>query len=398
MKNLKRLFTLFLVFTISLSIFNFSRAENSTQTETEIPSLDIMNSTPINNLISGNIAEEDISKIVEDDIEKDGNYFSATDEPITLNSNIDGDVFIVCGSKATINSNISGNVFICAREVEITEEARISSSLFCVAQDLKIHGNINLNAFCVAQNFILSNNSLINMNLFLTGENINLSGLINRSANISGQNIEIAESCRIARNLNYSSQNEINIPEEIVQGNIRFSSEAVDVTVVTQKDKITNFIKSTVSYLVFVIVILLILNWLKAKLPSDINEFSSNVGKYILFGLLGLFVVPILSIVLIFIPFMVRLSLLLMTLYIALLIIASAIAVVTLSNIFANKFKDTIKTNNILRTIICIFIVVLAYKLLKLVPVIGFVVNLIAIIIGIGITIKSILPRKEIEE
>ena len=275
MKNLKRFFTLFLIFTIAFSMYSFSRAENTTETEIDIPDID----ASINDLISGAIIEDDISEIVEDDISKDGNYFTTTSEPITLNSNVEGDVFIVCGNKATINSNISGNVFICAKEVEISEDARISSSLFCVAQDLKIHGNINLNAFCVAQDFVLSDKSLINMNLFLTGENINLSGTINRSANVSGQNIEVAKTCHILRNLNYSAPNEINIPEGVVNGNTRFSSQAVNVNVVTQKDKVVSFIKSTISYLVFAIIIFLIFNWLKAKLPNEVVDLKSNIVK-----------------------------------------------------------------------------------------------------------------------
>ena len=395
MKNLKRFFSLFIIFTIIFSIYNFSRAENITEENIDLLGID----ASINDLISGRITEDDISKIVEDDIEKDGNYFASSKEPITLTSDIDGDVFIFCGNTVTISSNISGNVFICASNVEITENAKISSSLFCVAQDLKIHGNINLNAFCVAQDFVLSDKSLINMNLFLTGENINLSGTINRSANVSGQNIEVAETCHISRNLNYSAPKEINIPEGVVNGNTRFSSQAasVKVNMETQKNKTTTFIKYTVSYLVFAIVIFLILNWLKAKLPNEVNDFNSNIVKYILFGLLGLFVVPILSIILLFVPFMARVALTLMALYMAILIIASAITVVALSKVFANEIKDTIKTNDILRTIICICIITIAYRLLKLAPVVSLITTFTAIVTGIGIVIKSILPNDKIE-
>ena len=389
MKNLKRFFTLFLIFTIIFSIYNFSRAENITEENIDLLGID----ASINDLISGRITEDDISKIVEDDISKDGNYFETTKEPITLTSDIDGDVFIVCGDKATISSNINGNVFICAREVEITENAKISSSLFCAAQSIKIDGTVNLNAFCATQDFVLSDASRINLNLFLTGENINLSGTINRSANISGQNIEVSNSCYVARNLNYSAPNEINIPEGVVNGNTRFSSQAVNVNVITQKDKIVSFIKSTISYLVFAIIIFLIFNWLKAKLPNEVNDLKSNIVKYLLFGLFGLFVIPILSVILLFIPFMARVALTLMALYMAILIIASTITVVTLSKVFANKIKDTIKTNDILRTIICICIITIAYRLLKLVPVVGFITNFTAIVTGIGISIKSILPN-----
>lgn len=389
MKNLKRFLTLFMIFTIIFSIYNFSRAENITEENIDLLGID----ASINDLISGRITEDDISKIVEDDIEKDGNYFASSKEPITLTSDIDGDVFIFCGNTVTISSNISGNVFICASNVEITENAKISSSLFCAAQNVKIDGIINLNVFCAAQDFVLSDTSRINLNLFLTGENINLSGTISRSANISGQNIEVSKNCHVSRNLNYSAPNEINIPEGVVNGNTRFSSQAVNVNVVTQKDKVVSFIKSTISYLVFAIVIFLIFNWLKAKLPNEINDFKSNIVKYILFGLLGLFVVPILSLILLFVPFMARIALTLLALYIAVLIIASAITVITLSKIFANNFKDTIKTNDILRTIICIFIITIAYKLLKLVPIVGFITNFAAIVTGIGISIKSILPK-----
>lgn len=75
--------------------------------------------------------------------------------------------------------------------------------------------------------------------------------------------------------------------------------------------------------------------------------------------------------------------------------VASAITIITLSKLCADRFKDKIKTNDILRTILFILLFGIGYKLFKLVPILGSIITFATVILGIGIFIKNLLPVKE---
>lgn len=402
MNKIKKSIILLLIFTLIVGISNISRAENvlnstapSVSNPAEEPEDNINDS--LEDILSKHGIPNEVNQIIEEASNNDGNYFHASKDSFTLNSDIDGDAFILCGGKLTIDSYITGSAFICANEVEITNNAEISSSLFCVSKDITIYGGINLNAYCASGSFSLKEDSHIFKNLYLSAETISLDGLIERNAFISGDNIEIQPNCSIQGNLDYSAPNEIEIRESAVKGNVRFSSNAVQVTKRTVTDKISDVLKSIISYMVFAVIIFLILNGIKSKI-IDTSSFKANIGKYVLFGLLVLFVLPILNLIILFIPVLTRLAFVVLGLYILLLMLASVITVITLSKLCSDKFKDSIKTNDTSRTIIFITLFSIAYKLLKLIPIAGFLLTLVVVVLGIGITIKNLLPSKETDE
>ena len=409
MNKIKKSIILFLIFTLVLSINYITKAEDII--EDEAPNTEITENEEVNEevpeeetddinesldeiLSTKGIPSELTEKIEETSI-NDGNYFNMSGDSIKIDSEIDGDVFIISGKKVTIDSYIAGNAFICANEVEITSNAEISSSLFCAAKDIKIYGEINLNSYCASESFTLAENAYIYKNLYLISQKISLDGLIEGTAFISGENIEIMQNCNIEGDLNYASPKQLEIPESAVRGNVKYSNNTIEITKKSFSNEISDFIRSAISYVAFGIIVFLILNLLKVKLTDNFEDFKSNIGKYILFGCLALFITPILNIIILFIPFLARFAFLVLGIYILLLLVASIITIITLSKICANKFKETIKVNDILRSIIFIAILGIVYRLLKLIPVLGFFVTLASVIFGIGITIKNTLPKKE---
>ena len=401
MNIMKKSIIILMIFALLTSISLISRAENII--EDRIPDINNMDidtedsiDDSLEDILSKHGITNELDQIQEEILVGDGNYFKASQKSFTLSSNIDGDAFILCGGKLTIDTYISGNAFICAKEVEITNNAQINSSLFCVAKDLTIAGGVNLNAYCVSNNFNITEDAFIYKNLYISAQNIDLNGLIENNALISGNSITINPNCIIKGNLHYSAPKEIEIPEDVVEGTTYFSTNSVDIN---SKDATKLAIKHTiytiVSYIIFAIIVFLILNALKVNLINNSDNFKSNIGKCILFGLLILFVAPILTIIAFIIPFLSRFAFVLLGLYILLLMVASAITVITLSKLCAEKFKDTIKTNDILRTILFIILFSIGYKLLKLVPVLGLIITFATVILGIGFFIKNLLPAKE---
>lgn len=399
MNIMKKSIVILMIFTFLISINIISKAEN--EIEENIPDIngDIDNNDDINasldDILSNNGIPSEFNSVIEKS-DSDGNYFNISKNSITLDQEFSGDVFIMCADKVTIDSYVSGNVFICANEVEITKNAEITSSMFCIAKDMKINGGIDLNAYCIAGNFNLGDNSYISKNLYLSAQNISLDGLIETNAMISGDSIEFKENCIIQGNLNYSAPKEIEIPENTVGGIVSFSNNTINVNIQdVAKQRVKQIVFNIISYVVFGIIVFLILNALKSKLITNVSGFKSNIGKYILFGILGLIITPILNVILFFIPFVSRFAFVVLGIYILVLILASITTIITLSKICADKFKDKIKINDIIRTIIFITLFCIAYKLLKLIPIFGALLTFITVIFGIGITIKNILPTKE---
>ncbi len=401
MNIMKKSIVILMIFTLLTSISLISRAEN--EIENNIPDINNMDNDTedsiddsLEDILSKHGITNELNQIQEEILVGDGNYFRASQKSFTLNSNIDGDAFILCGGKLTIDTYISGNAFICAKEVEITNNAQINSSLFCVAKDLTIAGGVNLNAYCASNNFSITENAFIYKNLYISAQNIALNGLIENNALISGNSITINPNCIIKGNLHYSAPKEIEIPEDVVEGTTYFSTNSVNISAKDiAKLAIKHTIHTIVSYIIFAIIVFIILNALKAKLINNSDNLKSNIGKYILFGLLILFVAPILTIIAFIIPFLSRFAFVLLGLYILLLMVASAITIITLSKLCADRFKDTIKTNDILRTIIFIILFSIGYKLLKLVPILSSIITFATVILGSGIFIKYLLPTKE---
>ena len=401
MNIMKKSIVILMIFTLLTSISLISRAEN--EIENNIPDINNMDNDTedsiddsLEDILSKHGITNELNQIQEEILVGDGNYFRASQKSFTLNSNIDGDAFILCGGKLTIDTYISGNAFICAKEVEITNNAQINSSLFCVAKDLTIAGGVNLNAYCASNNFSITENAFIYKNLYISAQNIALNGLIENNALISGNSITINPNCIIKGNLHYSAPKEIEIPEDVVEGTTYFSTNSVNISAKDiAKLAIKHTIHTIVSYIIFAIIVFIILNALKAKLINNSDNLKSNIGKYILFGLLILFVVPILTIIAFIIPFLSRFAFVLLGLYILLLMVASAITIITLSKLCSDRFKDTIKTNDILRTIMFIILFSIVYKLLKLVPILSSIITFATVILGSGIFIKYLLPTKE---
>ena len=318
----------------------------------------------------------------------DRTIFSITSKDITLSKDIQGDVFICTAGKLTIDCSVSGNVFACATDVEISNNGEISSSLFTTSNTLNVLGNINGNIYSVCKDFTLNNSASLNQELFLSAENENIKGSIYRYSYILSENFTFDDNASIEGDLNYSSNTKINGNiDDIVNGNVNvydFSNKQNNV------DLISGWIYSLVSYIILTIVLFAICKFMKCKFIDMYPDFIANMPKYLLYGLLALIITPIASIVLLTLGFTANIALLLIAVYIMLMLISSSIAIIIISELCSDKLKEKFKVNDTLRTIISIIVLCIAYKLLQLVSIIGFIITFALVLIGLGLLIKRV--------
>ena len=237
MKKLtKKLFILFIVFSVICSVCTISRAENEIinvdtnliqPRTTEGDADDPYGINPISidgeaTIDDGMQIDENIDNIA-DESEVQKNYFACTSEDIVLENIVYGDAFIFTTGKATINGIVAGNLFVFARDVEISESAQISASVFSFSNTFTLNGFINQNAYVAANDeFTMGTNADIFLDLFLASSKVNLDGCVERNANISCDELLVADTAQILENLSYSSKEEATIPEGVVTGMTTF--------------------------------------------------------------------------------------------------------------------------------------------------------------------------------
>ena len=338
------------------------------------------------------LEEEDSSTTT---IEPENNFFSFSSNDVTLASYVTGDVFIWTSGTVKIDSaTIVGNAFIFASNIEISEYAQIYSSLFTFSENLTINGSINGNVYAIAQNFTFGPTAYIDLDLFLTSEKVAFEGSVYRDVNLSCEEFTISETSFIEGDLNYSCREEVAIPEDVVFGEVHYSDFTTNKTK-TFTDKIPNWIYSTLAFIIFVIVLFVIGKAIHCKFMNTYTDFVSLLPKYLLYGILGLIVTPMVCILLFILGITAPLALILLAIYFIFILIASASIILTLAMLLADKLKEKITINDTARTILCILVLCIIYKLLRLIPIVGFIISLIVGILGFGLLVRSTWQKNE---
>ena len=398
---MKNIFKKFLIIFISLSlIFNITLVSNAVDEDVEAlnneeqvdESLKIDSSE--NNVSPDGDEKKDETDSLENNI-KDAkiqkNYYYLGSDDLNITDDIYGDVYIITSGKVTISSKVEGNVFILASEVNLSENSEIDFSLYCISDNLTINGIIINNTYAIAQKFYLTENANLFKDLFLMADNIDISGSIDRDVNISGSNIVLSEYAYINGDFNYSSENEITIPEHVIAGQVNYS-KITPSSNENSNNIILGKIFNILSYIVFVIIIFIILKWLNNKLINNSDKLILNIWKYVLYGILGLLITPFAIIILLLLGLTAKLALLLLALYFIVILLAPSVLIINLSNFLVQKFG---KDPNTMKNVLCIALLCVVYKLLQFI--ISSIIIFAFIVVGFGIILKAIMSSKNSE-
>lgn len=326
-------------------------------------------------------------------------YLTGAD--VTIDYIVDGNLFIVANN-VTISSQIGGDAFIFANSVTVTETGYVFSNLFTTAANVDIKGvaydlyamsdTINITGYIYRDIKVSCNtlnmNGTIGRNAFVDCSNINFA---QQSADVSEDNsTTIASQGIISGDLNYTAKEEISIPDGAVEGTVNFNEEEI-----LSSNNIQAYLLSLGSFLVLTIVIWLLILWLAPKF----NEKASNLATKKILPVIGLGILtPILllvvSIILLLINITASVAALMFILWLALLIVSKSIFVIVANNLICNKLKIE-KTIGIFGILIVSSIVVWA---LGLIPYVGTLISIIAVVLGLGILVSSIILKDNKEK
>ena len=221
----------------------------------------------------------------------------------------------------------------------------------------------------------------------------NVFGMVERNVNATFDTISFksnkedeTSNGKIVGDLNYVSSNEAKIDDGLVGGKINYTQK-VDVS---NTPTMFDYLLSLATKIATVFAIYFIISWLVPKFKETSKELlQKNPFPVLGFGALGLFAIPVVTIILLIIGIGSTLAIALLSIYILLLCIASSIFIIALSEILIEKlkFEDKIKKLGILSALS------IAYWLIQFIPILGSLTSFVAVLLGFGLIIKAILKK-----
>ncbi len=313
-----------------------------------------------------------------------------TGDNVTIDYIVDGNLFVFANT-VTINSQIGGDAFICANTLAVEKDSYIFGNLFTMANSIEIKGVV-YGVYATSQNFTISS-GYISRDLKVNCDTLTINSVIDRdvfaNCNTLSFNTDGNSNGIISGNLNYSSYNEALIPDDVVEGDIKFTP--ISLFERSTQDMIEDYIFDLGTFLTFLLIIWLTCLLLTPKFLQNTNQLVGRKTLNVLgIGLLSLIVIPIVCIILIFLSLTSTISLVLLTLYILAIVISKSLFTITANNYICSKLKIN-KNLGILGMLIISGAII--WILTKL-PYVGGITSFITVILGLGILITSIIPKK----
>lgn len=386
LKNKTKILVFLLILAISLTT-SFVYADNETTLEDDIiPISDNLESSPVENNAENPISTNEPT---EDTYKSHDVYL--TGDNVTIDYVVDGNLFVMADT-VTINSKIGGDAFIMAKTINVGDQAYIFSNLFAIADSIDIKGVV-YDVYALAQNFTVSN-GYIYRDAKLCCNTININGVIGRNAfvNCSNINFNTDENDKgiIYGDLTYSTPSELSFDKNIVNGNVTYKAPKVSPEK-SVREIVASYISDLGAFLAFVIIIWLVCLWVAPKFLNDTNKFVGKKTLNVLgTGLLTLIAVPIACIILLLLQLTAGISLLTVAIYILALIVAKSIFTIVANNYLCSKLNIN-KNTGIFGMLIVSGVIVWVISEL---PYVGGIVSFIISVLGLGVLVSAILPKK----
>lgn len=312
------------------------------------------------------------------------------DSEVNISEVIDGNVFAY-GQTVNVTGEIYGDLFVAGNTINIGEDAIIHGNIFVFANTVEFSG-ICSDVYSYGSNFTLSSSGMIARNLNLAANEVKLNGQISRDANIYCVSISFGNDNEeiISGNLNYSSENEQSIPDGVVGGETKYTAIETNT-----ENIILSIIKSILSSLIFSFIIIMLLLWIAPKFKDKASEIvKNNSFKAFGIGLLVLFGIIIAAFMLLLFTYGLAASIAVVGIVLLALayVVSNTIFSMSIGKLIANKLNLSKNVAFVLFSLL----IVLILGLIKYIPYVGGPINFITSIIGLGIISINAFKRKDL--
>ena len=191
-------------------------------------------------------------------------------------------------------------------------------------------------------------------------------------------------------NLEYTSKNEISIPEGVVTGEVKYTPSNTG-----DNNNVQSYLISLGTIIATAILVWLICLWVAPKFVKKAELITKkNILPEIGLGILTPIVLVIVSIILILLGITAPFGLLVLGLTFLLIAISTSVFIIAINNMICNKLKIQ-KTIGIFGMLI---VTAAVLWLIGLIPYVGGIVGIIAMIIGLGIIVYSLVKKDKKQE
>lgn len=328
-------------------------------------------------------------------------FYAEADESMSLNDDVDGSSFLAGGSIES-SSNVNGANFIAGNNIDFSGS---SDYLVIAGNSIDVNGNV-LKDTVIAGNIInIKNGANLERDAIILGSDIQVMGSVGRNITVYSRKVSL-KGAKISGNVRIQAE-EIDIDSDtIITGKLSYPKDAkanvsshitnIERTspIQTNDDDLVSFLMSKVWSFMSIVFIFALLTLIRPKMFESIQDnfkeldFNKGVSTFTR-GLTFIIIVPVISLMLLMLPFGISLSLIILALY---------FIIMYLSTLFSGYLLGYKLWQKFLKSDINLLLVgILGYSvlfLLELIPGIGSLVRLIFVLFGIGIITELYLKKE----
>lgn len=293
---------------------------------------------------------------------------------IQINGTINGDLFIA-GGQANINGNITGDLFVAAGSIAI--DGTIGDDLRVLGGSIQVNGTVKDDLMVAGGDVRVGENANIGGAVYNSSGQLTIAGTTGPVIATVG-NLSLTNTARISGDLTYTSSNRANITQgAVVTGQTTQHQPPI-------KPRGAAALLTTVRLLSF-LTLLVIALLLLLIFPSMTNLLSLNwrqrFGLNLLWGFIYLIIIPIAAIILMVTIVGIPLGIGALLLYPIIIYLGTLVGVIALGTLINSWW---VKDRDFHPTWLTIIIGVVVYSALRLIPLIGWLIDFIIVLVGIG--------------
>lgn len=299
------------------------------------------------------------------------------------------------GGELIIDTNVGDDVIIFGGEVLITKDAVINGNLIVFSGDVEMNGTVNGNM--KAYGGKLAINGVIKENIELQSDELVFNGEVTGTTKMVAEDITIGEKAKFFKDVDYwSKSGKVDFKESLINATANFNEDLAE----DQKEFPYYFFGIAalgiwIFYLLSAFLIILILNgllknfWIKTA-----KNIDNNLPKGLGYGLVYLFIAPLIIIISFIILIGVPIGLLLGAIYLFSIVIGHIVLALLITYYINNKKRRN--WGFWMLSFVALGIAMLL-RLVTLIPFLGVLISILIIALAYGFISITIFKKNNIE-
>lgn len=296
------------------------------------------------------------------------------------------------GGTVTIAKTINGNLVVAGGTVRIEPAAIIGGSVLVLGGDIIIDGTVN--GKLTVKGGTVSMNGTVRGEADIRSESLAMEGRVMGNAIISTKNLTLGQTASFSKNLTYWTLTGEQNYASVVRGKATYDATLArkDVDTDSAPAVITSILAAVTIYslLSAALVILVMMLLTKTFFRDSAKILHARPGMSFLTGLIYFIAAPLLAFILVVTLIGIPFGIAVIFGFVMSIIFAKALTAIIFARLLEIKFKKKWSDTGIFFLSLLLFV---ALKVLNIIPVIGWIVCMVAVFFAFGALIRAKYDR-----